>query len=92
MTQLHGHEILSLIYESSCSQAYGALSNVDKVPLGFKVLKPGFSSPEEVTFWIQEHGITRLLEGIPGVVNVYSPKRIGNTFAIVPEDFEGRLP
>ncbi|PSB24936.1 AAA family ATPase [Stenomitos frigidus] len=60
----------------------------DRQPLVFKVLKPHYPTPNELTRYWQEYEITRSLN-LEGVINVYGIETYQNTLVMFLEDFGG---
>ena len=92
MLSLPGYCITSQIYESAASLVYRGVRELDSQPLVFKVLKPNYPTPDELTRYRQEYEITRSLnlDGVvDGVIKVYDIQPYQNTLVMFLEDFGG---
>ncbi|MDJ0836914.1 MAG: AAA family ATPase [Acidobacteriota bacterium] len=81
-----GYRIVEQVYESRNSLVYRAHRLSDQRIVIIKQLKEDYPSPDELTRYRQEYEITRDLD-VPGVIEVYSQERAGNTLIIAMEDF-----
>ncbi|MBW4523385.1 MAG: AAA family ATPase [Scytolyngbya sp. HA4215-MV1] len=88
MLSLPGYCITSCIYESANSLVYRGIRERDQQPLVFKVLKPHYPTPNELTRYWQEYEVTRSLH-LEGVINVYGIETYQNTLVMFLEDFGG---
>jgi predicted ATPase/two-component sensor histidine kinase/tRNA A-37 threonylcarbamoyl transferase component Bud32 len=88
MLSLPGYRITSGIYESVNSLVYRGVRELDLQPLVFKVLKPNYPTPDELTRYRQEYAITRSLN-LEGVIKAYGMEAYQNTLVIILEDFGG---
>ena len=88
MLSLPGYSITAQIYESAYSLVYRGVRERDLQPLIFKVLKPNYPTPNELTRYRQEYEITRSLN-LEGVVRVYGIETYHNTLVMFLEDFGG---
>ena len=88
MLSLAGYCITSEIYESANSLVYRGFRELDLQPLVFKVLKPNYPTPDELTRYRQEYEITRSLR-LEGVIKVYGIETYQNTLVMFLEDFSG---
>ncbi len=86
MIHLTGYQILSQIYESSNSEVYRGVRQIDGQNVILKVLKQDYPTPEELTRYKQEYELTRSLD-IEGVIRAYSLEKYQKTLVIVLEDF-----
>ncbi len=86
---LPNYQITSQIYESPNSLVYRGLRDKDGLPVILKVLKEDYPSPEELTRYRQEYGITQGMADSEGIVGVYSLEKYRNTLVICLEDFGG---
>jgi serine/threonine protein kinase len=81
---------LTKIYESVNSIVYRGKRIEDDKPVILKTLKQDYPTPDELTRYRQEYDITRRLENIDGVVNVYHLEKYQNSLMICLEDFNGK--
>jgi len=90
MIDLPGYRITSKIYESTTSLVYRARreEQEEERAVVLKVLKDNHPSREELLRYRQEYEITRS-HGLEGAIEALGMERLGNTFAIVTEDFGG---
>ncbi|OQW95402.1 MAG: hypothetical protein BWK79_02585 [Beggiatoa sp. IS2] len=83
------YNLLEKIYESSKSLVYRGIRKEDGLPVVLKILKENYPTSDELLCYHQEHQIIDHLN-IKGVIRAYCLEKLGNTLAIVLEDFGGK--
>lgn len=87
MVDIPGYETCLKIYESASSSVFRATRSVDGLPVILKVLNEDYPTSDEIVRYTQEHTITRKLQDVPGVIQVYNLQKYKNTLVMVLEDF-----
>jgi len=90
MLTLPNYQIDSQIYESANSLVYRGYRKKDKQSVILKVLKQDYPTPEALIHYRQEYDITRRLNDVDGVINVYELEKYQNTLVIVLEDCDAQ--
>ena len=87
MVDIPGYETCLKIYESASSSVFRATRSQDGLPVILKVLNEDYPTSDEIVRYTQEYTITRKLQDVPGVIQVYSLEKYKNTLVMVLEDF-----
>ncbi len=84
-----GYQCGEIIYESDRSLVYRAIRRVDNQRVILKMLKPVYPSPKIIAQFRREYEITKNLNLITGIVDVYSLESERYQWLMVLEDFGG---
>ncbi len=87
MIAIPGYRDLTQIYESVNSRIYRCKREQDDLPVILKLLREDYPTAHELIRYRQEHKITSLLAGRPGVIQTLGMGEHGSSFFIVLEDF-----
>ncbi|MCX5874252.1 MAG: AAA family ATPase [Deltaproteobacteria bacterium] len=87
MSNVSDCRIISKIYESNTSTVYRAVRGAEELPVILKMLKQDYPTPEHIVKYKQEYRITRALEKLSNVIQVYGIEKNHNGLVITLEDF-----
>jgi predicted ATPase len=85
---IHGFQVTEKLHETSHSVVYRAIRTADGHRVVLKMLNSEYPTPRGLARYRQEYELLRSLS-IPGVIQAYGQEKLGNTTALVLEDFGG---
>jgi predicted ATPase/signal transduction histidine kinase len=88
MIGLKGYSISEKVFQNQTTAVFRGTRESDKAPIIAKVLLAEYPKPKELARFRHQYDLIKDLD-VVGIVKIYSLEKLGNTLAIIMDDFGG---